>query len=129
MKTKTKYMYYLSVIGLFCFILSPFGNFIARAMVIFITLIILLLGCMILDRQNRIISVLMLSLFMCSSNHIINHDPIIQEERKEMCKRQDSEEMSKCIETKLIDIKFKDIVVVIVFILSAELIRQKRNKS
>lgn len=128
MKTKTKYMYYLSVIGLFCFILSPFGNFIARAMVIFITLIILLLGCMILDRQNRIISVLMLSLFMCSSNHIINHDPIIQEERKEMCKRQDSEEMSKCIETKLIDIKFKDIVVVIVFILSAELIRQKRNK-
>ncbi|HGX2625780.1 TPA: hypothetical protein ACNJX1_005013 [Salmonella enterica subsp. enterica serovar Newport] len=129
MKTKTKYMYYLSVIGLFCFILSPFGNFIARAMVIFITLIILLLGCMILDRQNRIISVLMLSLFMCSSNHIINHDPIIQEERKEMCKRQDSEEMSKCIETKLIDIKFKDIIVVIVLLLSSELIRQKRNKS
>ncbi|EDU9594656.1 hypothetical protein ACX1DQ_004763 [Salmonella enterica subsp. enterica serovar Newport] len=128
-KTEMKYIYYLSVMGLFSFIISPFGNFPVRVLIIFMTLIILLLGCIILDRQNRIISVLMLSLFMCSSNNIINYDPIIQEERKEMCKRQGSEEMSKCIETELIDIKFKDIVVVIVFILSAELIRQKRNKS
>ncbi|ECH9318221.1 hypothetical protein XF66_23255 [Salmonella enterica subsp. enterica] len=129
MKTKTKYMYYLSVIGLFCFILSPFGNFIARAMVIFITLIILLLGCMILDRQNRIISVLMLSLFMCSSNHIINHDPIIQAKKIEMCKKEKREEINKCMETKLIDIKSKDIAVVIILIFFAELIRQKINKS
>lgn len=128
-KTEITYMYYLSVIGLFCFIISPFGNFPVRAVSITITLIILLLGCMILNRQNRIISVLLLSLFMCSSNHIINHDPIIQEERKEMCKRQDSEETNKCMKTKLIDIKFKDIIVVIVLLLSSELIRQKRNKS
>ncbi|EJQ9549114.1 TPA: hypothetical protein MD823_005189 [Klebsiella pneumoniae] len=124
-KTKTKYMYYLSVIGLFCFILSPFGNFIARAMVIFITLIILLLGCNILDRKNRIISVLMLSLFMCSSNNIINHDPVLQAKKIEMCKKEKIEEINKCMETKLIDIRFKDIIVVIAFMLAAELIRKK----
>lgn len=127
-KTEMKYIYYLSVMGLFSFIISPFGNFPVRVSIILITLITLILGCIILDRHNRIISVLILSLFMCSSNHIINHDPIIQEERKEMCKRQDSEEINKCVETELIDIKFKDIVVVIVFILSSELIRKKRNK-
>ena len=87
-KTGMKHIYYFSVIGLLCFIASPFGNFPVRVFSITITLIILLLGCMILNRQNRIISVLLLSLFMCSSNHIINHDPIIQEERKEMCERQ-----------------------------------------
>ncbi|EHG5578159.1 hypothetical protein J5M93_004520 [Salmonella enterica] len=124
-KTEMKYIYYLSVMGLFSFIILPFGNFPVRVLVIFITIITLLLGCIILDRQNRIISVLMLSLFMCSSNHIINHDPIIQEERKEMCKRQDSKEINKCIETKLIDIRFKDIMVVITFMLFAELIRKK----
>ncbi|MDU7385963.1 MAG: hypothetical protein E7L13_09035, partial [Finegoldia magna] len=83
-KTGMKHVYYFSVIGLLCFIVSPFGNFPVRVFSITITLIILLLGCMILNRQNRIISVLLLSLFMCSSNHTINHDPIIQEERKEM---------------------------------------------
>ena len=124
-KTGMKHIYYFSVIGLLCFIASPFGNFPVRVFSITITLIILLLGCMILNSQNRIISVLMLSLFMCSSNHIINHDPIIQEERKEMCKRQDSKEINKCIETKLIDIRFKDIMVVITFMLFAELIRKK----
>lgn len=46
-----------------------------------------------------------------------------------MCKIQDSEEINKCMEKKLIDIKFKDIIVVIVLLLSSELIRQKRNKS
>lgn len=128
-KTGMKHIYYFSVIGLLCFIASPFGNFPVRVFSITITLIILLLGCMILNSQNRIISVLLLSLFMCSSNHIINHDPIIQEERKEMCKIQDSEEINKCMEKKPIDIKFKDIIVVIVLLLSSELIRQKRNKS
>ncbi|HBZ4073710.1 TPA: hypothetical protein MG581_26305 [Klebsiella pneumoniae] len=126
-KTEIKYIYYLSVMVLFSFIISPFGNFPVRVLIIFITLITLLLGCIILDRQNRIISVLMLSLFMCSSNHIINHDSIIQEERKEMCKKEDKETTSKCMETKLIDIRFKDIIVVIAFMLAAELTRKKKK--
>lgn len=41
-KTEMKYIYYLSVMGLFSFIISPFGNFPVRVLIIFMTLIILL---------------------------------------------------------------------------------------